>query len=177
MEESYGEVLARHAGPKPYADDGNVVGVAWATGKHRPSHPEGTRLRNQSFRVPTLFRQGEGNIASCATGKPETDTAESKTWCMCGNSKRENREIPSVPPLRSRGRLVNLTEGTTNLYAGGKSDDFIVPSTRANKAATAVAESVEERRSPKGSVVELPPMFRTLRRIEHHWERHDGHGR
>jgi hypothetical protein len=72
---------------------------------------------------------------------------------------------------------MNLTEGTVNMYAGGKSDDFVVPSTRANKAATAVAESVEERKSPKGSVVELPPMFRTLRRIEHHLERHDGHGR
>lgn len=173
MKESYSEVLARHAGPKPYADDGNVVGVAWATGKHRPS----IELRNQSFRVPTLFRQGEGNIASCATGKCEVDTAESKTWCMCGNSKRENREIPSAPRLKSRRRLVNLTEGTTNVYAGGKSDDFVVPSTRANKTATAVAESVEERRSPKGSVAELPPMFRTLSRIKHHLERHDGHGR
>ena len=173
MKESYSEVLARHAGPKPYADDGNVVGVAWATGKHRPS----IELRNQSFRVPTLFRQGEGKIASCATGKCEVDTAESKTWCMCGNSKRENREIPSAPRLKSRRRLVNLTEGTTNVYAGGKSDDFVVPSTRANKAATAVAESVEERRSPKGSVAELLPMFRTLRRTEHHLEWHDGHGR
>ena len=96
---------------------------------------------------------------------------------MCGNSKRENREIPSVPRLRSRGRLANLTEGTANMYAGGKSDDFVVPSTRGNKAAAAVAESVEERRSPKGSVVALPPMFRTLRRIKHHSERHDGHGR
>ena len=58
-----------------------------------------------------------------------------------------------------------------------KSDDFIVPPTRANKAATAVAESVEERRSSKGSVAELPPMFRTLSRIKHHSERrHDGHG-
>ena len=28
MKESYSEVLAMHAGPKPYADDGNVVGVA-----------------------------------------------------------------------------------------------------------------------------------------------------
>ena len=72
---------------------------------------------------------------------------------------------------------MNLTEGTANMYAGGKSDDFVVLSTRANKAAAAVAESVEERRSPKGSVVELLPMFRTLSRISHHLEWHDGHGR
>ncbi len=38
------------------------------------------------------------------------------------------------------------------MYADGKSDDFVVLSTRANKAATAVAESVEERESPKGDV-------------------------
>jgi hypothetical protein len=63
------------------------------------------------------------------------------------------------------------------MHADGKSDDFIVPSTRANKAATAVAESVEERRSPKGSVVELPPMFRTPCRIQHDLERHEDHGR
>ena len=72
---------------------------------------------------------------------------------------------------------MNLTEGTANMYAGGKSDDFVVPSTRANKAAAAVAESVEERKSPKGSVAELPPMLRTLSRIAHHLEWHDGHGR
>ena len=49
---------------------------------------------------------------------------------------------------------MNLPEGTANMYADGKSDDFIVLSTRANKAATAVAESVEERESPKGTVVD-----------------------
>jgi hypothetical protein len=73
--------------------------------------------------------------------------------------------------------LVNLTEGKADMNADGKSDDFVVPPTRANKAATAVAESVEERRSPKGSVAELLPMFRTLSRIAHHLEWHDGHGR
>ena len=118
--------------------------------------------------MPTLFRQGEGNIASCATGKPETDTAESKTWCMCGNSKRENREIPSAPWRRRQGRPANLTEGTAGMYADGKSDDFVVLSTRANKAAAAVAESVEERESPKGSIVDLPWTFRTQCRTSRH---------
>ena len=76
---------------------------------------------------------------------------ETKTWCMYGNSKRENREIPSAPWRQRRGRSANLTEGTADMHAAGKSDDSIVSSTRANKAATAVAESVEERESPKGS--------------------------
>ena len=76
---------------------------------------------------------------------------------MCENFKRENREILLVPCVRPMGdvpgRSANLFEGTADMYADGKSDDFIVLSTRANNAATAVAESVEERRSPKGSEV------------------------
>ena len=119
--------------------------------------------------MPTLFRQGEGNIASCAIGECDADTAESKTWCMCGNFKRENREIPSVPCTAPEGNLqglsANLSEGTADMNADGKSDDFVVPSTRTNKAVTAVAESVEERKSPKGSVVELSSTNRTLSRI------------
>ena len=41
------------------------------------------------------------------------------------------------------------------MYVDGKSDDFVVLSTRVNKAAAAVAESVEERESPKGRIVVL----------------------
>ncbi len=68
-----------------------------------------------------VVQTAEGNIVRAFDGKHETSTAESKTWCMYGNSKRENREIPSAPRLRSRGRLVNLTEGTANMHADGKS--------------------------------------------------------
>ncbi len=49
MKESYGEVLASHSGLEPYADDGNVVGVASARGTGRPAN----ELRNPPFRVPT----------------------------------------------------------------------------------------------------------------------------
>jgi hypothetical protein len=61
------------------------------------------------------------------------------------------------------------------MNADGKSDDFVVLSTQMNKAATAVAESVEGRRSPKGSLTDLPPMLRTQSRIKHHLEWHDDH--
>lgn len=61
------------------------------------------------------------------------------------------------------------------MNADGKSDDFVVPSTRVNKAATAVAESVEERKSPKGSIAELPSMFQTLCWIQHPLEWHGTH--
>ncbi len=160
MKESYSEVLARHAGPESYADRGNTLGVATA-GVHA-----GPVLSSVNSFIPCadVVQTAEGNIGRAFDGKRDTSTAESKTWCMYGNSKRENREIPSAPWRRRRGRSANLTEGTAGMYADGKSDDFVVLSTRANKAATAVAESVEERESPKGSIVDLPWTFRTQRR-------------
>ena len=125
-----------------------------------------------SFRVPIPFRCGEGNTDSCASGKHGEDAAESKTLACWRHSKRENREIPSVPCTAPEGNLqgrsANLSEGTADMNADGKSDDFVVLSTRTNKAATAVAESVEERKSPKGSVVELSSTYRTPSRITRH---------
>ena len=50
------------------------------------------------------------------------------------------------------------------MNAGGKSDGFIVLLTRVNKAAAAVAESVEERRPPKGTM--LPFYERSGHRAE-----------
>jgi hypothetical protein len=50
MKESYEQGLAGPLGPEPYADNGNVVGVAWARGTCRP----GIELRNHHSRVPTL---------------------------------------------------------------------------------------------------------------------------
>ena len=132
MKEAYSEVLARHAGPESYAGGGNTVGVA-TTGVHA-----GPVLSSENRIIPCadVVQTAEGTIECASDGKHSSSTAESKTWCMYGNSKRENREIPSVPRLKSRRRLVSLTEGTTNVYAGGKSDDFVVPPTRANKTAT-----------------------------------------
>ena len=49
--------------------------------------------------MPTLSGLWEGNIVIHVYGEWITDSAESKTLCMYGNSKRENREIPSVSNL------------------------------------------------------------------------------
>ncbi len=164
MKESYSEVLAGHAGPESYADDGNIVGVA-TTGVHA-----GQVLSSVNRFIPRVdtVQTVEGSITAGATGKCAANAAESKTSSMCGNFKRENREIPSAPWRRRQGRPANLTEGTAGMYADGKSDDFVVLPTRANKAAAAVAESVEERESPKGSIVDLPWTFRTPCRTSRH---------
>jgi hypothetical protein len=92
MRESYSEVLARHAGPESYAGGGNITGVATA-GVHA-----GPVLSSVNSFIPCAdaVQTAEGNIDCASDGKHSTSTAESKTWCMHGNSKRENREIPSV---------------------------------------------------------------------------------
>ena len=58
MQESYDEELAIRIGLDPYADDGDVVGVASVMGTGRPA----MELRNPHFRAPTLWCQGEGNM-------------------------------------------------------------------------------------------------------------------
>ncbi len=92
MKESYSEVLAGHADPESYADGGNTVGVATA-GVH-----VGPVLSSVIRFLPRadVVQMAEGNIALDVNGKPKVSVAESKTWSMRGNSKRENREIPSA---------------------------------------------------------------------------------
>ena len=45
---------------------------------------------------------------------------------MSGNSKRENREIPTVSDSLKSERSVNATGGTTDAHAVGKSDGSVV---------------------------------------------------
>jgi len=89
MKESYSEVLARHAVPESYAGGGNVTGVATA-GVHA-----GPVLSSVNHFIPCadVVLVAEGNIDCAFDGKHDPSMAESKTWCMYGNSKRENREI------------------------------------------------------------------------------------
>lgn len=93
MKESYEEVLASRLGLESYADDGNIVGVASTYGVHA-GQPLSSEINTS--RVPTQSDDGEGNTRCGVIGKPHRDTAESEPLCMCGNSKRENREILSA---------------------------------------------------------------------------------
>ena len=89
MKESYEQGLASHLGPESYADGGNAMGVAM-TGAHA-GQPLSSEI--STFRVPTLSNCGEGHMRHDAKGESWRDAAESRTLCMCGNSRRENREI------------------------------------------------------------------------------------
>ncbi len=95
MKESYEEGLASHLAPDSYADGGNAVGVAM-TGVHA-GQPLSSEI--STFRVPTLSDCGEGHMRHDANGESWRDAAESKTLCMRGNSRRENREILLVSVL------------------------------------------------------------------------------
>lgn len=92
MKESYSEALARHAGPESYAGDGNIAGVATAGVHAGPVLSSVTVL----FLCADALQTAEGNIGGASQGERRANTAESETWCMYGNFKRENREIPSV---------------------------------------------------------------------------------
>jgi group II intron reverse transcriptase/maturase len=82
---------------------------------------------------------------------------------MCGNSIHENRETPSVSRVDDLERP-EKDDRTSGMYAGGESDDPIVPGKQANNSgATPLAESVEERGSTKRNAFRLTA-FRTQRR-------------
>ena len=91
-----------------------------------------------------------------AIGKTPADAAESETLSMPQHSNRENREIPLVSQVTfDWERSANLSDGTADMNADGKSHDFIVLSTRANKAATAVAESLSRKGSHRREVLSI----------------------
>ena len=77
--------------------------------------------------------------------------AQSKTPGMCGNSMRENREIP-CSPCKVRGRSGKIKDRNPMTDEHGKSDSSIVPAKPANKVNA--AETVEGRGLTKGNAVQ-----------------------
>ena len=90
MKESYEQGLASHLGPESYADGGNNMGVALSIGVHA-GQPLSSEISN--FRVPTWSYYREGNMRHSIIGERCHDAAESETLSMCGNFRRENREV------------------------------------------------------------------------------------
>ena len=150
MQESHKEDLANHFGLEPYAVDGNIGGVASARGN------VGQLLSSE---IITFVCRSRPDLEKATSSLPllaryRRTRRSLQNLCMRGHSKRENREIPSVCWCYQE-RFENSPGGTANMNADGKSDGFVLPTKRANKVAAATAESVEERRSPKGSGVTL----------------------
>ena len=154
MKESDREDLASSSGLEPYAGDGNIVGVASVRGD--AGQPLSSDITHSVCRP--CFDKGKAT-SRLSHGEIAPDTAESKTLSMCLNSKRENREILLVSTEETGNayqeveRSENISDGTAGMNANRKSDDPIVPAKWANKAGTPVAESMEERGSPKGNAL------------------------
>ena len=102
-----------------------------------------------------------------AHGEPGSDAAESKNLCMSGNSKRENREIPSVSCLQRRlERSANTSGGNADMNADGKSDGSIVPAKPTNNDAPEASANLAEERDPTKRNAEQANLCRTQSRVQ-----------
>lgn len=100
MKESYIEGLANHDGPEscvghPQGDRRSV---------DRGTHRQGIELRKQAIRGADAVVRAGRQHAGVRYGECIWDPAQSKTPGMCGNSMRENREIPCFP-CTAQGRI------------------------------------------------------------------------
>jgi hypothetical protein len=72
---------------------------------------------------------------------------------MHGNSTRENRETPSSPAAEEAvGRWEKAVSQESNMYAGGESDDCVLPSKCPNNGGQAPAEGMEGRQLTKENI-------------------------
>jgi len=97
MKESYEQGLANHSAPTPTRMA--VTPYVWHGQGVHAGQPWSSEI--SSFRVPTLSNRGEGNTRHDAIGESCRDAAGSKTLCMRGSSRRENREslLVSTPAV------------------------------------------------------------------------------
>lgn len=89
MKESDREDLASNSGLEPYADGGDIVGVA--SGRGDTGQPLSSEIH--PFVCRSWTDKEKATSSAPLDGKAQADTAESKTLSMCRHSKRENREI------------------------------------------------------------------------------------
>ena len=89
MKESYREDLASCSGLEPYAGDGNIAGVASARGN--AGQPLSSEIITSVCRSCSDKEKATSSMP--IFGEAAADAAESENLCMCGHSKRENREI------------------------------------------------------------------------------------
>ena len=91
MKESYGKVLASHSGLEPYADDGNVVGLASTRDTDRPA----IELRNPHFRVPTPWDDARLQVVLGDLCEPLIVGGGELKQCVC-------RALPNTCCLNGR---------------------------------------------------------------------------
>ena len=96
----------------------------------------------------------EGHTERGIIGEPSSDSTQSKTLSMCGNSLHGNREIPVSSVSGAADRSGKGTTLKPDTHDAGKSDDRVVPRKRPNKDGQPTsAEVVEGRRSTEGNLL------------------------
>src|SRR5215469_12888732 len=123
MQESHGKGPASPPDPESCVD-GRKAGGEALTGAHA-GQPSSCEIIQSG--VPTPLSEAEGHTGIDATGKPNSDPAQSKTLRMRGNSLHGNREIPTLPVADgATGRPEKATSRTSGMHGAGKSDGCIV---------------------------------------------------
>lgn len=142
MKESYTEGLASHGVPESCAGVRKGTGEA-LTGVHAGGVSSRENRCTQGADAVVL----SGKQQACMRhGEHTGHPARSETSSTCGNSMRENREIPRPPPGDgSEGRAGKATSRNPAMNGRGKSDSSILPTKPPNKVAEAMAEAVEGR--------------------------------
>ena len=97
MKESYREGLASRSGLEPYADEGDLVGVASVRGN--AGQPLSSEIKTSVCR--SCPDKEKATLSRPLFGKAPTDAAESQNLCMRRHPKRENREILLVSAQRN----------------------------------------------------------------------------
>ena len=153
MKESDREDLASSSGLEPYAHGGDAVGVA--SGRGDAGQPLSSEIKAIACRSRSEMEKATLRPPSWAR---RTQTRRSRRPCACvevpGARTGRSCRSPSnerATPVGTAERSENVPDGTADTNANRKSDDPILPTKRANKAGTPVAESAEERGSPEGN--------------------------
>jgi RNA-directed DNA polymerase len=141
--------VANHSSPESCGVHREVCVEALTGDTDRPA----IEPRNQSFGMPTVSFQPEGNTAHGDNRKSCADPARSKTLCMSGSNLRGSWEISTVPTefcgLGGEGASRNAA-----IHAVEKSDTPIVPKKQPNKGKP--TEVVEGRGVAKGNAQKAP---------------------
>ncbi len=105
MKELYVEGVATHDGPEL------CVGVPRGRSEALAGVRAGRAIepRNDLIRGAHAVSRAEGNIVRGAMREPLADPAWSENHGMCGNSMRENREVPCSPDSLIAGRAAQET--------------------------------------------------------------------
>jgi RNA-directed DNA polymerase len=142
MKESYTQGLASHGNPESCANVRKDAGEA-LTGAHTGGVLSRENRCDQGADAVVLC--GRQHVGA-RDGEHTHDPARSQTSSTCGNSMRENREIPYPPPEDGTGgRAGKVEDRKPAMHGHGKSDSSIVPTKLPNKAVKAAAEAMEGR--------------------------------